>query len=76
MKDSKKSLADHLGQFMWDISGAFGDIGVLFPVTIALITKNGFNPTALFLTAGLFILHPPIISRSQCLYSPLRQCQP
>ncbi len=43
MKDSKKSLADHLRQFMWDISGAFADIGVLFPVTIALITKNGFN---------------------------------
>jgi SulP family sulfate permease len=41
-------------QFMWDLSGAFGDIGVLFPIAIALIVKNGFNPTALFLMAGLF----------------------
>lgn len=41
-------------QFMWDVSGAFGDIGVLFPMSIALIVKNGFNPTALFLMAGLF----------------------
>jgi SulP family sulfate permease len=33
-----------------DVAGAFGDVGVLFPIAIALIT---LNPTALFLTAGL-----------------------
>jgi len=38
------------------VSGAFGDIGVLFPIAIALIAKNGFNPTALFLMAGLFYI--------------------
>ena len=36
-----------------DVAGAFGDIGVLFPLAIALITLNHLNPTALFLTAGL-----------------------
>src|ERR1035441_706632 len=36
-----------------DVAGAFGDIGVLFPIAIALITLNHLNPTALFLTAGL-----------------------
>ena len=36
-----------------DIAGAFGDIGVLFPIAIALITLNHVNPTALFLVAGL-----------------------
>ena len=41
---------------MWDISGAFGDIGILFPISIALIAQNGFNPTALFLSAGLFYI--------------------
>lgn len=41
-------------RLLWDVSGAFGDIGVLFPIAVALIAKNGFNPTALFLTAGLF----------------------
>ncbi len=41
---------------LWDISGAFGDIGVLFPIAIALILKNGFNPTALFLMAGVFYI--------------------
>ena len=41
---------------MWDISGAFGDIGVLLPLAIALIARNGFNPTVLFLMAGLFYI--------------------
>lgn len=41
-------------KFLWDVSGAFGDIGVLFPISVALIAKNGFNPTALFLMAGAF----------------------
>jgi hypothetical protein len=41
-------------RFLWDLSGAFGDIGVLFPLAVALIATNGFNPTALFLMAGLF----------------------
>lgn len=43
-------------RILWDISGAFGDIGVLFPIAIALIAKNGFNPTALFLMAGFFYI--------------------
>ncbi len=37
----------------WDIAGAFGDIGVLFPIAIALISLNHLNPSAVFLTAGL-----------------------
>jgi sulfate permease, SulP family len=37
----------------WDVAGAFGDIGVLFPIAIALITLNHLNPTAVFLAAGL-----------------------
>src|SRR5437016_5447564 len=37
----------------WEIAGAFGDIGVLFPIAIALISLCHVNPTALFLTAGL-----------------------
>lgn len=37
----------------WDIAGAFGDIGILFPIVIALISLNHMNPTAVFFTAGL-----------------------
>jgi sulfate permease, SulP family len=36
-----------------DVAGAFGDIGVLFPIAIALVTLNHLNPTAVFLAAGL-----------------------
>lgn len=36
-----------------DVAGAFGDIGVLFPIAIALITLNHLNATAVFLAAGL-----------------------
>ena len=36
-----------------DVAGAFGDIGVLYPIAIALITLNHLNPTAVFLAAGL-----------------------
>jgi len=40
----------------WDIAGAFGDIGILFPIAIALISLNHMNPTAVFLTAGVAYL--------------------
>jgi SulP family sulfate permease len=43
-------------RLLWDVSGAFGDMGVLFPLAVALIVNNGFNPTALFLMAGLFYI--------------------
>lgn len=43
-------------KFLWDISGAFGDIGILFPLAIALISKNEFNPTALLACAGAFYI--------------------
>jgi len=35
------------------VAGAFGDIGVLFPIAIALISLNHVNPTAAFLAAGV-----------------------
>ena len=39
-----------------EVAGAFGDIGVLFPIAIALITLNRLNPTAVFLAAGMAYL--------------------
>jgi PPE-repeat protein len=56
MRGSKGSSFSRAKRILWDISGAFGDIGVLFPIAVALIVKNGFNPTALFLMAGLFYI--------------------
>lgn len=54
MSGSNKYFAFSKKKILWDIAGAFGDIGVLFPIALALIIKNGFNPTALFFMAGLF----------------------
>lgn len=56
MNNSKDHPASCLSTFLRDISGAFGDIGIFFPLAIALIAKNGFNATALFLMAGLFYI--------------------
>lgn len=43
-------------RLLWDISGVFDDIGVLFPLTVALVATNDFDPTALFLSSGLYII--------------------
>ncbi|UCE78995.1 MAG: putative sulfate/molybdate transporter [Nitrospiraceae bacterium] len=56
MSGSGRFFPHNIKKILWDISGAFGDIGVLFPIAIALIMQNGFNPTALFLAAGLFYI--------------------
>jgi SulP family sulfate permease len=47
----KRSLSLPLTR--WDVAGAFGDVGILFPIAIALISLNHMNPSAVFLTAGL-----------------------
>jgi len=47
----KRSLSLPLTR--WDVAGAFGDIGILFPIAIALVSLNHMNPTAVFSTAGL-----------------------
>ena len=56
MRDFKRSSEGEIGSFMWDISGAFEDIGILLPIAAVLIAQNRFNPTALFLMAGLFYI--------------------
>ncbi|MEW6118226.1 MAG: putative sulfate/molybdate transporter [Nitrospirota bacterium] len=64
--------SDNFRKLAWDISGAFGDIGVLFPIAIALIVKNGFNPTALFLMAGLFYVISAYYFRITMPVQPLK----
>ncbi len=57
---------------LWDLSGAFGDIGVLFPLAIVLIAKNGMNPTALFLMAGMFYAASAFYFRITMPVQPLK----
>jgi SulP family sulfate permease len=47
------SLLERQPLTRWELAGAFGDIGVLFPIAIALISLCHINPTAIFLVAGL-----------------------
>lgn len=59
-------------KILWDISGAFGDIGVLFPLAVALIAKNGMNPTALFLMAGIYYVASAFYFRITMPVQPLK----
>ncbi|MFC1964811.1 putative sulfate/molybdate transporter, partial [Chloroflexota bacterium] len=36
-----------------ELGGALGDLGVLLPLTVALITLNHMNATSVFLVVGL-----------------------
>lgn len=71
MKDSG-NFSDNIKKLLSDISGAFGDIGVLVPLSIALIVKNGFNPTALFLMAGLYYVMSAYYFRITMPVQPLK----
>jgi SulP family sulfate permease len=37
----------------WELAGAFGDLGTLLPLAVALITLNHMNATSVFLVVGL-----------------------
>ncbi len=37
-----------------ELAGAFGDMGTLLPIAIAMVVLNGLNPLAVFLSIGLF----------------------
>jgi SulP family sulfate permease len=74
MRHSIKSISNpgNGGGLLWDVSGAFGDIGVLIPLAIALISRNGINPTALFLMAGLFYILSSYYFRITMPVQPLK----
>jgi len=39
-----------------ELSGGFGDIGVMVPIVATLIISNGFNPTSVLLVFGVTYL--------------------
>jgi SulP family sulfate permease len=55
-----------------DVAGAFGDVGVLFPLAIALINLNRMNPTAVFLAAGLAYIFAGAYFRIPIPVQPLK----
>jgi sulfate permease, SulP family len=55
-----------------EISGALGDIGIFFPIAVALITLNGMSATAVLLAAGLFYMATALYFRLPMPVQPLK----
>ncbi len=63
------------GPFRFDraeMAGALGDLGVLVPIAVALIVKNGLTPTAVLLPAGLLYVVAGLIYRLPVPVQPLK----
>src|ERR671923_1185332 len=55
-----------------ELSGAVADLGVLVPIAVALIVKNGLSPTAVLLPAGLLYLVAGFVYRLPVPVQPLK----
>ena len=55
-----------------EMAGALGDLGVLIPIAVALIVKNGLTPTAVLLPAGLLYMVAGVIYRLPVPVQPLK----
>jgi len=63
------------GSFRFDsaeLAGAVGDLGVLVPIAVALIVKNGLMPTAVLLPAGLLYVVAGLVYRLPVPVQPLK----
>ena len=60
-------------RFDWaELAGALGDLGVLVPIAVALIVKNGLTPTAVLLPAGLLYVVAGLVYRLPVPVQPLK----
>lgn len=55
-----------------ELSGAVADLGVLVPIAVALIVKNGLSATAVLLPAGLLYVVVGVIYRLPVAVQPLK----
>jgi sulfate permease, SulP family len=63
------------GSFRFDraeLAGAVGDLGVLVPIAVALIVKNGLTPTAVLLPAGVLYVAAGLVYRLPVPVQPLK----
>jgi SulP family sulfate permease len=63
------------GSFRFDraeLAGAVADLGVLVPIAVALIVKNGLTPTAVLLPAGLLYVVAGLVYRLPVPVQPLK----
>lgn len=55
-----------------ELAGAVADLGVLVPIAVALIVKNGLSPTAVLLPAGLLYVVAGLLYRVPVPVQPLK----
>lgn len=55
-----------------ELAGAVADLGVLVPIAVALIVKNGLSPTAVLLPAGLLYVIAGLFYRLPVPVQPLK----
>ena len=55
-----------------ELAGAVADVGVLVPIAVALIVKNGLEPTAVLLPAGLLYVVTALVYRLPVPVQPLK----
>jgi hypothetical protein len=55
-----------------ELAGAVADVGVLVPIAVALIVKNGLSPTAVLLPAGLLYVTAAFVYRLPVPVQPLK----
>jgi SulP family sulfate permease len=55
-----------------ELSGAVADLGVLVPIAVALIVKNGLSATAVLLPAGLLYVVVALVYRLPVAVQPLK----
>ena len=60
-------------RFDWpELAGAVGDLGVLVPISVALIVTNGLTPTAVLVPAGLLYVMAGLVYRLPVPVQPLK----
>ncbi len=55
-----------------EVAGAFGDLGVLVPIAVALIVVNGLSATAVLLPAGILYVVSGLVYRVPVPVQPLK----
>lgn len=55
-----------------ELAGAVADLGVLVPIAVALIVKNGLSPTAVLLPAGILYVIAGLLYRLPVPVQPLK----
>ncbi len=66
-----KSAVDRR-QLLAEVSGGFGDIGLLAPLAVALITLNHLNATVVLAGAGIFYIVTALVFRLPVPVQPLK----